>query len=181
MAKEVISTLEPFAPKLDDKDKRIMELEQQLEASNKMPPANAETSNSEPAIKRRRLEGKQSLPILQQSSSIASEEDYVVQALYPQQVPQVRIFQTQPINGVTKTMVDKWIKSIKKNDKVKYDQTLASLTLGSEKVKELSSQTVSQLTDKLAQLGLPVQMATKLKAPEMIQCSSQQRIWQKSD
>ena len=66
-------------------------------------------------------------------------------------------------------MVDTWVKGLNKNDKVEYDQMVASLTLGSEKVKELSSQTVSQLKDKLAQTGLPIQMAANVKAPEMIQ------------
>ena len=72
MAKGAISALEAFAPQPDEKDKGIMELEQQIEASNKMPPA--EASNPQPATKRRRLEGKQSHPILRKASIVASDE-----------------------------------------------------------------------------------------------------------
>ena len=173
MAKGAISAPEAFVPQPDEKDKGIMELEQQIEASNKMPPA-----EPKPPIHNRQQNGDEwrgssRIPFYGRLRSLQAMRIILfkpIQALDPRKVPQVRVLvQTQPINGVTKTMVDTWVKGLNKNDKVEYDQMVASLTLGSEKVKELSSQTVSQLKDKLAQLGLPIQMAAKVKAPEMIQ------------
>ena len=66
-------------------------------------------------------------------------------------------------------MVEKWIKSLKKNQNIKFQQLQNCLALGTQQYRSLTSDTITQLKDKLAQLGLPIQMAAKIKAPEIIQ------------
>ena len=169
LAKEVISTLEAFSPAMDDKDKRIQELEQQLLASKE----SNDSSAMDPPVKRRRIDGKQSLPIMPEeepsSSSMTLEEQTVKKALDPHEIGVNRILKEQSLNGVTKAMVEKWIKSLKKNQNIKFEQLQNCLVLGTQQYRNLSSDTVTQLKDKLAQLGLPIQMAAKIKAPEIVQ------------
>ena len=168
LAKEVVSTLEAFSSTMDDKDKRIQELEKQLLASKE----SNEGSAMEGPTKRRRLDGKQSLPIMQEepsSSSMTAEEQMVKKALDPNESFATRALKEQPINGVTKTMVEKWIKSLKKTQGIKFEQLQNCLVLGAQQCRTLSSDTITQLKDKLAQLGLPIQMAAKIKAPEIVQ------------
>ena len=169
LAKEVISTLEAFSPAMDDKDKRIQELEQQLLASKE----SNDSSAMDPPVKRRRIDGKQSLPIMPEeepsSSSMTLEEQAVKKALDPHEIGVNRILKEQSLNGVTKAMVEKWIKSLKKNQNIKFEQLQNCLALGTQQYRNLSSDTVTQLKDKLAQLGLPIQMAAKIKAPEIVQ------------
>ena len=50
-----------------------------------------------------------------------------------------------------------------------FEQLQNCLALGTQQYRNLSSDTVTQLKDKLAQLGLPIQMAAKIKAPEIVQ------------
>ena len=169
LAKEVISTLEAFSPAMDDKDKRIQELEQQLLASKESNDSGA----MDPPVKRRRIDGKQSLPIMPEeepsSSSMTFEEQTVKKALDPREIGANRILKEQSLSGITKAMVEKWIKSLKKNQNIKFEQLQNCLALGTQQCRNLSSDTVAQLKDKLAQLGLPIQMAAKIKAPEIVQ------------
>ena len=153
---------------MDDKDKRIQELEQQLLASKESNDSGA----MDPPSKRRRIDGKQSLPIMPEepsSSSMTTEEQTVKKALDPHDIGADRILKEQPLNGVTKSMVEKWIKSLKKNQNIKLQQLQNCLALGTQQYRSLTSDTITQLKDKLAQLGLPIQMAAKIKAPEIIQ------------
>ena len=168
LAKEVISALEAFGPTKDAKDKRIQELEKQLKDSKD----STDSSAMEPPVKRRRLDGKQSLPIMSEepsSSSMTTEQQMVQKALDPNEVFASRILKEQPINGVTKTMVDKWVKGLKKNQNIKFEQLQNCLALGTQQHRSLSSDTTAQLKDKLAQLGQPMQMAAKIKGSEIIQ------------
>ena len=97
------------------------------------------------------------------------EEQTVKKALDPHQIGANRILKEQSLNGITKAMVEKWIKSLKKNQNIKFEQLQNGLALGIQQYRNLSSDTVTQLKDKLAQLGLPTQMAAKIKAPEIVQ------------
>ena len=118
------------------------------------------------------MASKQSLPIMPEepsSSSMTTEEQMVKKALDPNEVCATRILKEQSLNGVTKTMVDKWIKGLKKNQSIKFEQLQNCLALGTQQYRSLSSDTITQLKDKLAQLGLPIQMAAKIKAPEIVQ------------
>ncbi len=169
LAKEVVSTLEAFSSTtMDDKDKRIQELERQLLATKER----NESCAMEGPTKRRRIEGKQSLPIMPEepsSSSMTMEEQMVKKALDPNEMFSTRPLKEQSINGVTKTMVEKWIKTLKKTQGIKFEQMQNCLVLGAQQCRTLSSDVLTQLKDKLAQLGLPIQMAAKIKAPEIVQ------------
>ena len=100
---------------------------------------------------------------------MTTEQQMVKKALDPNEAFASRVLKEQPINGVTKTMVDKWIKGLKKNQNIKFEQLQNCLALGTQQHGSLSSDTITQLKDKLAQLGLPIQMAAKIKTPEIIQ------------
>eukprot|EP00439_Symbiodinium_sp_Y106_P020110 s8471_g2.t1 len=126
---------------------------------------------SQPPAKRIRLRSKTAtvggLPIQASASSNPSQE-LVDKALDPTCQLTARIFQQYPTQGVAKTNISKWLKNIKAKVAPEKAQSIEkALDLAQQMQPCLDPMIIQQLRDKCAQLGLPVQWATKIKEPEI--------------
>eukprot|EP00439_Symbiodinium_sp_Y106_P019578 s8883_g2.t1 len=107
---------------------------------------------------------------IQASSSSNPSQELVDMALDPTHQLMARIFQQYPTQGVAKTNISKWLKNIKAKVGPEIAQSIEkALDLAQQMQPCLDPMIIQQLRDKCAQIGLPVQWATKIKEPEIHQ------------
>ena len=156
-----------------DQTQIIADLQAQLEAEKAKNKASSLPAMSQPPAKRMRLSSKTAttggLPTQAPISSNPSQE-IVDKALDPSCQLSARIFQQYPTQGVAKSNISKWLKTVKaKVGPEKARSIEKALELAQQKQPCLDPMIVQQLRDKCAQIGLPVQWATKIKEPEIHQ------------
>ena len=173
-----LECLQPFstassAASSSDQTQLIADLQAQLEAEKAKNKAPSPPAMSQPPAKRIRLCSKTAtvggLPI-QASSSCNPSQELVDKALDPTCQLTARIFQQYPTQGVAKTNISKWLKNIKAKVGPEKAQSIEkALDLAQQMQPCLDPMIIQQLRDKCAQIGLPVQWATKIKEPEIHQ------------
>ena len=178
VANYIVECLQPFstassAASSSDQTQLIADLQAQSEAEKAKNKAPSPPAMSQPPAKRIRLCGKTAtvggLPIQASSSSNPSQE-LVDKALDPTHQLTARIFQQYPTQGVAKTNISKWLKNIKAKVGPEIAQSIEkALDLAQQMQPCLDPMIIQQLRDKCAQIGLPVQWATKIKEPEIHQ------------
>ena len=178
VANYIVECLQPFATassaaSSSDQTQLIADLQAQLETEKAKNKAPSPPAMSQPPAKRIRLCSKAAavggLPIQASSSSDPSQE-LVDKALDPTCQLTARIFQQYPTQRVAKTNISKWLKNIKaKLGPEKAQSIEKALDLAQQMQPCLGPMIIQQLRDKCAQIGLPVQWATKIKEPEIHQ------------
>ena len=121
-----------------------------------------------PSEKRVRLKQKTALPIVSSSAPQFDPAVIARQAVDPSNIPKDRVFAQASLSSVTKTAIEKWLKSLKGKDKGKAEQLDAAISFADKISNTIDAATFQALRDKCAQLGLPVSLAVKIKAPELI-------------
>ena len=171
VANFLLETLRPFAVEKatassSDQSQVIADLQAQLKAEKAKNSA-SEPPAMEPPTKRVRLSGKTALPI----QSVADPTQQLVdRALDPESFISERIFQQHPTLGVAKSNIAKWLKNVKsKVGPDKAESIDKAIALAKQRLAQLDPTVIQQLRDKCAQIGLPVQWATKIKEPEIHQ------------
>ena len=156
----LIQQLEPFASAAvteSDKDKRVKDLEQQLAAQSASKPQLTSDSSMGPPSKRRRLATK--------TSSMEMFEDKILDFKI---CSNNRPLAMNAPSSMSSTNVRKWWMHLSLNPSQK--DTLKTIQAQAQQyLNKLSAEQKSTLQDRACQLGLPVSMATKAKALELVQ------------
>ena len=156
----LIQQLEPFASAAvteSDKDKRIKDLEQQVAAQSASKPQLTSDPSMGPPSKRRRLATK--------TSSMEMFEDKILDFKI---CSNNRPLAMNAPSTMSSTNVRKWWMHLSLNPSQK--DTLKTIQAQAQQyLNKLSAEQKSTLQDRACQLGLPVSMATKAKALELVQ------------
>ncbi|OLP94144.1 hypothetical protein AK812_SmicGene23886 [Symbiodinium microadriaticum] len=158
--------VEKAAASSSDQSQVIADLQAQLQAERAKNSASSPPA-MEPPAKRVRLCGKTALPIQSATDPI---QHIVDRALDPEHLLSERIFQQHSTQGVAKANTSKWLKTVKSKVGPEKAQSIdKAINLAKERLAQLDPTVIQQLRDKCAQIGLPVQWATKIKEPQIHQ------------
>ena len=171
VANLLVEALRPYAVEKaaassSDQSQVIADLQAQLQAERAKNSASSPPA-MEPPAKRVRLCGKTALPIQSATDPI---QHIVDRALDPEHLLSERIFQQHSTQGVAKANTSKWLKTVKSKVGPEKAQSIdKAINLAKERLAQLDPTVIQQLRDKCAQIGLPVQWATKIKEPQIHQ------------
>ena len=172
LAKFLVQQLQQFVVSSNSQPsdlQKIAQLEEQLQMEKaKNAKRGLEEPEPSPSEKRVRLKQKTALPIVSSSAPQFDPAVIARQAVDPSNIPKDRVFAQASLSSVTKTAIEKWLKSLKGKDKGKAEQLDAAISFADKISNTIDAATFQALRDKCAQLGLPVSLAVKIKAPELI-------------
>ncbi|CAE7585152.1 unnamed protein product [Symbiodinium sp. CCMP2592] len=189
LSNHIIDTLRPFAGSASgsssfaDQSQRIADLQAQLEPEKAKNSTSNPAAMNQPPAKRMRLCSKtaaiNALPI--QAPVADPTQELVDKALDPDAIINSRVLHEIPTQGVAKSNISKWLKNVKSKVGPEKAQTIEkALELSQQLHAQLDPMVVQRLRDKCAQIGLPVQWATKIKEPEIyqggMQCYNAERV-----